>query len=220
VAFKKHILYPSFGTIPRDVTHRIMAQYELMMILDPAAWEDTRNACIDGVKKALKNVKAKVENEDVWGEKKLAYKINSSEKGYYILWTIEVIIIGNVTRDPIVKETENGKKIAMFSTATNRYYTTADGENKSEAEFHNCVAWWALAERCEQFLTKGKLIYIEGRLKTRVIEKDSGERIYKTEVVAGNIIFLNKRGEMDEAADDTSDEGRSSVDVPSDDDMF
>lgn len=127
----------------------------------------------------------------------------------------KVIIIGNVTRDPIVKETENGKKIAMFSTATNRYYTTADGENKSEAEFHNCVAWGTLAERCEQFLTKGKLVYIEGRLKTRIIEKDGGERIYKTEVVAGNIIFLNKRGEFE------SNEGQDDV-VPLDvdDDMF
>ena len=67
-----------------------MAQYEFMMILDPAAGEEALNASIDGVKKALKDVKAKVEKEDVWGEKKLAYKINSSEKGYYILWTLEM----------------------------------------------------------------------------------------------------------------------------------
>ena len=53
----------------------------------------------------------------------------------------KVILIGNVTRDPMVKETEGGKKLAMFTTATNRYYKTANGENKSEAEFHNCVAW-------------------------------------------------------------------------------
>ena len=111
----------------------------------------------------------------------------------------KVILIGNVTRDPLVKETENGKKIAMFTTATNRYYKTADGENKSEAEFHNCVAWGNLAERVEQFLTKWKLIYIEGRLKTRIIEKEGGEKVYKTEVVVGNIIFLNKKGDFEEA---------------------
>jgi single-strand DNA-binding protein len=127
----------------------------------------------------------------------------------------KVILIGNVTRDPMVKETEGGKKLAMFTTATNRYYKTANGENKSEAEFHNCVAWGALAERCEQFLTKGKLIYIEGRLKTRVIEKDGGEKIFKTEVVVGNIIFLNKKGEFeDETETDNTD---MSLD---DDDMF
>jgi single-strand DNA-binding protein len=124
----------------------------------------------------------------------------------------KVILIGNITRDPLVKETENGKKIAMFTTATNRYYKTADGENKSEAEFHNCVAWGALAEKADQFLTKGKLVYIEGRLKTRVIEKDSGEKIYKTEVVAGNIIFLNKKEDFEDAGIDNSSDP--------DDDMF
>ncbi len=113
----------------------------------------------------------------------------------------KVILIGNVTRDPLVKETESGKKLAMFSVATNRYYKTADGEQKSEAEFHNCVAWGNLAEKAEQFLTKGKLIYVEGRLKTRPIEKEDGEKIYKTEVVANNIIFLNKRS--DDEGDNT-----------------
>ncbi len=135
----------------------------------------------------------------------------------------KVILIGNVTRDPMIKDTENGKKMAMFSLATNRYYKTADGENRSEAEFHNCVAWGTLAERISDFLTKGKLVYIEGRLKTRVIEKDGGEKLYKTEVVVGNIIFLNKRGEVDDVADDIEDTPTapsSTHDVPSDDDLF
>jgi single-strand DNA-binding protein len=110
----------------------------------------------------------------------------------------KVILIGNITRDPLIKTTEGGKKMAMFTVATNRYYKTADGTNKSEAEFHNCVAWGTLAERAEQFLTKGKLVYIEGRMKTRVIEKDDGEKLYKTETVASNMIFLNKRGEFDD----------------------
>ena len=67
-----------------------MAQYEMMMIVDPAIWEDAQNASIDGVKKALKNIGAKIENEDVWGERKLAYKIHGSEKGYYLLLTMEL----------------------------------------------------------------------------------------------------------------------------------
>lgn len=111
----------------------------------------------------------------------------------------KVILIGNITKDPIVKTTESGKKVAMFNVATNKYYKTADGESKSESEFHNCVAWATLAERVEQFLTKGKLVYIEGRLKTRIIEKDDGSRLYKTEVVAGSLIFLNKRSDFEEA---------------------
>jgi len=125
----------------------------------------------------------------------------------------KVIIIGNVTRDPIIKTTEGGKKVALFTTATNRYYKTADGENKSEAEFHNCVAWGTLAERIEKFLLKGKLVYIEGRLKTRAIEKEEGDRIYKTEVVASNLIFLNKKSDFDEI-----EEGGMDVDL--DDDKF
>jgi len=102
----------------------------------------------------------------------------------------------------------------MFTLATNRYYKTSDWENKSEAEFHNCVAWWSLAERVEQFVSKGKLIYIEGRLKTRIIEKEGGEKIYKTEVVVGNIIFLNKKSDFEDT-DSLQDD--ISLD---DDDMF
>lgn len=111
----------------------------------------------------------------------------------------KVILIGNVTRDPLIKTTDNGKKIALFTVATNRYYKTSDGQEKSEAEFHNCVAWGNLADRAEQFLTKGKLLYIEGRLKTRIIDKENGEKLYKTEVVTGNIIFLNKKSDFEDA---------------------
>ena len=110
----------------------------------------------------------------------------------------KVILIGNITRDPAIKNTENDKKIALFTIATNRYYKTADWEQKNESEFTNCVAWGNLAERCEQFLTKGKLVYAEGRLKTRVIEKEDWTKMYKTEVVVSNIIFLNKRDDFDD----------------------
>ena len=105
----------------------------------------------------------------------------------------KVILIGNVTRDPSIKSTESNKKVALFTIATNRFYKTTEGEQKSESEFTNCVAWWSLAERCEQFLTKWKLVYAEGRLKTRTIEKEDWTKMYKTEVVVWNIIFLNKK---------------------------
>ena len=110
----------------------------------------------------------------------------------------KVILIGNITRDPAIKTTENGKKVALFTIATNRYYKTADNENKSESEFHNCVAWWNLADRVEQFLTKWKLVYAEGRLKTRIIDKEDNTKLYKTEIVVSNLIFLNKRSDFDD----------------------
>lgn len=111
----------------------------------------------------------------------------------------KVILIGNITRDPAVKTTESSKKVALFTIATNRYYKTAEGEQKSESEFHSCVAWGNLAERCEKYLNKGKLVYAEGRLKTRVIEKEDWTKSYKTEVVVSSIIFLNKKSDFEEA---------------------
>lgn len=110
----------------------------------------------------------------------------------------KVILIGNITRDPLVKTTESGKKVALFTIATNRYYKDGNGENKNEAEFNNCVAWGNLAERIESFLRKWKLVYAEWRLKTRIIEKEEWDKIYKTEIVVSNIIFLNKRSDFDE----------------------
>lgn len=121
----------------------------------------------------------------------------------------KVIIIGNITRDATIKTTESGKKVALYTIATNRHFKTADGENRTETEFHNCVSWGMLAERCEEYLKKGKLVYAEWRLKTRIIEKENGEKIYKTEVVVTNLIFLNKKSdfeEIDDSFDDSEDD--------------
>ena len=109
----------------------------------------------------------------------------------------KVILIWNITRDPVVKTTESNKKVTLFTIATNRYYKTTEGEQKSESEFHNCVAWWNLAERCEKFLKKWKLVYTEGRLKTRAIEKEDWTKTYKTEIVMSNLIFLNKKSDFE-----------------------
>lgn len=114
----------------------------------------------------------------------------------------KVILIWNITRDPVVKTTESNKKVALFTIATNRYFKNVEGEQKSESEFHNCVAWGNLAERCEKFLKKWKLIYVEWRLKTRVIEKEDGTKTYKTEVVISNLIFLNKKSDFATVEDD------------------
>ncbi|MBP9780087.1 single-stranded DNA-binding protein [Candidatus Gracilibacteria bacterium] len=109
----------------------------------------------------------------------------------------KVILIGNVTKDPFVKTTNLDKKIATFTIATNRYYKGPNGEPLSEAEYTNCVVWGPLADRTEQFLVKGKLVYIEGRLKTRIIDREDGTKLYKTEVVVGQLIFLSKREDFE-----------------------
>ena len=109
----------------------------------------------------------------------------------------KVILIGNVTKDPFVKTTTGDKKVATFTVATNRYYKNTAGESVSEAEYTNCVAWGPLADRAEQSLVKGKLVYIEGRLKTRVFDKEDGSKLHKTEVVVSNLIFLSKKEDFE-----------------------
>lgn len=109
----------------------------------------------------------------------------------------KVILIGNVTKDPFVRTTGGDKKVATFTIATNRYYKNTAGESVSEAEYTNCVAWGPLAERAEQSLVKGKLVYVEGRLKTRIFEKEDGTKLHKTEVVISQLIFLSKKTDFE-----------------------
>ena len=109
----------------------------------------------------------------------------------------KVILIGNVTKDPFVRTTGGDKKVATFTVATNRYYKNTAGESVSEAEYTNCVAWGPLAERAEKSLVKGKVVYFEGRLKTRVFDKEDGTKLHKTEVVISQLIFLSKKEDFE-----------------------
>ncbi|MFZ4461909.1 MAG: single-stranded DNA-binding protein [Patescibacteria group bacterium] len=112
----------------------------------------------------------------------------------------KVILIGNITKDPFVKTTQNGKKVVLFTVATNHTFKNAAGETLSESEFSNCVAWGGIADRASQFLVKGKLVYVEGHLKTRPIDREDGTKYFKTEVVISELIFLSKREEAEYAA--------------------
>ena len=102
----------------------------------------------------------------------------------------KVQLIGNVTATPEIKETPSGQKVASFSLATNRTYKDASGEKQDQAEYHNIVVWGKLAEITEQYITKGKKLYIEGRIQTRSWETDSGKR-YKTEIVGESLLMLS-----------------------------
>jgi single-strand DNA-binding protein len=105
----------------------------------------------------------------------------------------KVIIIGNLTRDPEMRQTPNGQNVTTFGIATNREWMTREGEKKNSAEFHECVAWARLAEICADYLKKGNLIYIEGYLKTRSWETPEGVKKFKTEIVVQDMIMLEKR---------------------------
>lgn len=133
----------------------------------------------------------------------------------------KVILVGNVTRDPDTRQTQNGQKIVTFGLATNRQWKSAAGEKQDQAEFHELVAWSRLADLCEKYVRKGKLLYIEGYLKTRSWDTPEGVRRFKTEVVVQDLIMLEKRsgGDEDFAVEDTS-HGREveSVPAPTDED--
>lgn len=104
-----------------------------------------------------------------------------------------VIIIGNLTRDPELRYTPQGHAVAGFGVATNREWTTAEGEKKEDAQFHEVVAWNRLAEICKEFLVKGRKVYVKGRLQTRTWDDENKVRHYRTEIVSEDMIILDSR---------------------------
>lgn len=105
----------------------------------------------------------------------------------------KVQLIGNTTNDIEVRETPSGQKVASFSLATNRTWKDSNGEKQEQVEFHSIVVWGKLAEIVEQYLKKGWKTYIEGRLQTKSWEDQAGNKRYKTEIVADNIILLSQK---------------------------
>ncbi|MFH1789649.1 MAG: single-stranded DNA-binding protein [bacterium] len=119
----------------------------------------------------------------------------------------KAMIIGNLTRDPEVRNIANGATVASFGVATNLVWKDKDGQKQEKVEYHNIVAWRRLGEICGQYLHKGSKIYIEGRLQTRDWTGQDGIKRYRTEIVAENMIML------DSARSGTS--GYSSENAPS-----
>src|SRR5579863_90191 len=104
-----------------------------------------------------------------------------------------VQLIGNLTRDPELRYTPNGNAVCTFGLATNRTWTTDSGEKREEVDFHRIVAWNKLAELCSQFLTKGRKVYVEGRLSTRNWTGQDGSQKSTTEVVIDDMILLDNK---------------------------
>ena len=119
----------------------------------------------------------------------------------------KVMLVGRLTRDPEIRSLPSGKHVATFTVATNEYRGNGAGER---TEYHALVAWDRLAEICGQFLGKGQLVDVEGRLQTRQWDDDAGKRHWKTEVVVSSLEMLSGRGkkeyakEAQAAADETS----------------
>ncbi len=116
------------------------------------------------------------------------------------------IIVGRITKNPEVKALPSGISVATFSVATNHSYKSATGEKKETTEFHSIVVFGKTAESCGKFLVKGQEVGIEGRIQTRVWEKD-GIKIYRTEIIADNVQFGSKpAGEETQSTEDPKQE--------------
>jgi len=105
----------------------------------------------------------------------------------------KMIIIGNLGSEPEMRFTPNGNPVTSFSVATNWRYTTSQGERKEETQWFTVVTWNRLAEQCNQFLNKGRLVYAEGRLRTHSWDGQDGQRHFRNEIIANKVTFLDKQ---------------------------
>lgn len=99
----------------------------------------------------------------------------------------KAFVLGNVTRDPEVRALPSGQQVTSFGIATNRFYTDSSGQKKQDAEFHNIVCFGKLADIASRYLTKGSLVLIEGRIKTRNWQNSQGIKQYRTEIIADSL---------------------------------
>ncbi|PZC40511.1 MAG: single-strand DNA-binding protein [Chloroflexi bacterium] len=127
------------------------------------------------------------------------------------------MIIGNLGADPEMRYTANGAPVTTFSVATSRQYKrSSDGERIEETEWFNIVTWNRTAETCSQYLSKGSKVYVEGRMSTRSWDDQStGQKKYKTELVADQVKFLSPQNSQQSLSDDSSDVQENKVSPPS-----
>lgn len=106
----------------------------------------------------------------------------------------KAMIIGNLTRDPEVRNTPSGQMVASFSVATSQVWNDQSGQKQEKVEYHNIVMWRRLAEICSQYLRKGSKVYVEGRLQTREWTGQDNIKRYRTEIIGENMIMLDRAG--------------------------
>ncbi len=107
----------------------------------------------------------------------------------------KVILIGNLGRDPELRYTQSGQAVANFTLATTESIAKKDGGREDRTEWHRIVAWARLAEICGEYLSKGRQVYIEGRIQTREWEDKDGNKRYTTEIKADKMLMLGSRGD-------------------------
>lgn len=125
----------------------------------------------------------------------------------------QVMLMGNLTRDPELRQTPNGQNVCSFSLALNRAYKDSSGEWQEATDYIDCVSWGPLAERVSQYLTKGRRCLVQGRLQSRSWEQDGNKRS-KVEVLANDVTFLDSRGSGGSSDDGSGMTNSESVSKP------
>jgi single-strand DNA-binding protein len=121
----------------------------------------------------------------------------SGEKEQVMAGLCKATIIGNLGGDPEMRYTPAGRAFTTFNVACNRTYTTPEGERREETEWFRVTAWSRLAELCNQFLSKGRRVYIEGRLSSRSWEGADGQKRFSLEIAASEMVMLDSRSRSD-----------------------
>ena len=111
----------------------------------------------------------------------------------------KVILVGNLGSDPELRNTGSGTAVCEFRLATNESWNGKDGETQDRTEWHRIITWAALAENCHKYLSKGRPVYLEGRIQTRQWEDKEGNKRYTTEIIARDVQFLPHGGDKQSA---------------------
>jgi single-strand DNA-binding protein len=128
----------------------------------------------------------------------------------------KVMVIGNLGADPEMRFTPSGNPVTSFRIAAGRVFNSPEGERKEETEWFNVVTWNKTAELCNQFLTKGRKVYVEGRLQTRSWDGQDGQKHYKVEVIASQVLFLDRKPAASSGAEEKFVEGEGGDIEPQD----
>lgn len=131
----------------------------------------------------------------------------------------KAMLIGNVTRDPEMRNTPSGQSVASFSVATNFVWTDQSGQQQKKTEFHNIIAWRKLAEVCAKYLHKGSKVFVEGRLQTTDWTGQDGVKRYRTEIILENMIMLDSKNSAPFGGQNTGSSNNASeaiIEIPED----
>ena len=123
-----------------------------------------------------------------------------------------MMVIGNLGNDPEMRYTPNGAPVTTFSIATTRTYTSGDGERQQDTEWFRVVAWNQLAELCNQYLSKGRKAYVDGRLHSTSLQGQDGQTRFTNEIVADRVLFLDRQSPNSQSQETINDESAIDTD--------